>query len=320
LITAAALLGFGLRLVQQAQVNLSQVGPLRSIIRELRDTAAWLDVLAIIVAVAVFATVASVIGYVLNYWNFRLTRHSGGSLHISRGLLTTRRTSIDQARLAGVEVQETLLLRLVGGARCLTIAPGLRPGRGADRGGTILLPPAPRTEAIRVAAIVLGDEVPLSAELTAHGPAARRRRYTRALAGAVIITAVAAGAGYALGDRGWPFVAPVLAILIVTVAAGLALARDRYRALGHTWTGGYLVSRYGSIVRRHNNLARRSIIGWNLRATIWQRRLGLVTLTATTAAGRQKYPVPDLSRADAVDFARDGVPGLLEQFLVGAKQ
>ena len=149
--------------MQQAQINLSKVGPLRSITDELRSTAVWIDIVAIIVVVLAFATLASIVGYVLNYWGFRLTRHSGGSLHISRGLITTRRTSIEHARLAGVEVQETLLLRLVGGARCLTIATGLRIGRGADRGGTILLPPAPRAEALRVAADVLETPAPADA-------------------------------------------------------------------------------------------------------------------------------------------------------------
>ena len=75
------------------------------------------------------------------------------------------------------------------------------------------------------------------------------------------------------------------------------------------------MSHYGSIVRRHNNVRARSIIGWNVRATFWQRRVGLVTLIATTAAGRQKYPVPDIDHEAAVSFARSGVPGLLEQFL-----
>jgi putative membrane protein len=315
LITAATLLGFGFRLVQQAQINLKKVGPLHWVTAELRSTPVAIDIGAIIVVVLAFATLASVIGYVLNYWDFRLSRHSGGSLHISRGLITTRRTSIEHARLAGVEVQETLLLRLVGGARCLTIATGLRVGRGADRGGTILLPPAPRAEAIRVAADVLETGDPLSASLVPHGPRARRRRFTRAIAGAVVITAAAGLLGFALGDRDWLLWGPVLAILAVTCGCGVALARTRYRALGHTWAAGYLVSRYGAIVRRHNNLAARSIIGWNLRATIWQRRQGLVTLVATTAAGRQKYPVPDVAQPEAVRFALGGVPGLLEQFL-----
>ena len=88
------------------------------------------------------------------------------------GLITTRRTSIEHARLAGVEVSDTLLLRLVGGARCLTIATGLRIGRGADRGGTVLLPAAPRPQALQVAADVLETAAPLDG----RADAARRRR------------------------------------------------------------------------------------------------------------------------------------------------
>jgi len=315
LITAAALLGFGLRLVQQAQINISKVGPLRSLGHDLRATAVWIDVVVIVIAVLIFATIASVVGYVLNYWGFRLSRHSGGSLHISRGLITTRRTSIEHARLAGVELSDTLLLRLVGGARCLTIATGLRIGRGADRGGTVLLPAAPRAEALRVGAAVLETPVPLTSELIGHGPRARRRRYTRALVGAALIAAAAAVLGYFLGDERWWLWGPVIAVFAVTGGVGVLLARDRYRSLGHAWAAGYLVSRFGSIVRRHNSLASRSIIGWNVRATFWQRRLGLVTLVATTAAGKQRYPIPDIDRAEAVRFARAGVPGLLEQFL-----
>ncbi len=161
---------------------------------------------------------------------------------------------------------------------------------------------------------MLESAAPLDAPLLPHGRAAWRRRYTRAIVGAVILTAIAALIGFALGDRGWWFGGPVLGVFAATTLAGALLARDRYRALGHTWADGYLVSRYGSIVRRHNNVAARSIIGWNLRATIWQRRLGLVTLTATTAAGRQKYPVPDVDQAEAVRFAQAGLPGLVDQF------
>ncbi len=230
-------------------------------------------------------------------------------------MITTRRTSIEGARLVGVEVTDTLLLRAVGGARCLTIATGLRIGRGTDRGGTVLLPAAPRPKALWVAAAVLETTAPLTAALVAHGPRARDRRYTRAVTGAFGLTALTAALGLVFGDRGWLLAGPTIGVFAVTIVAGRALARDRYRALGHTWAGGYLVSRYGSVVRRHHNLSATAIIGWNLRATIWQRRLGLVTLAATTAAGRQRYPVPDVAVEEAVRFARVGPPGLIEQFL-----
>jgi putative membrane protein len=314
LVTGAALIGFGWRLVQQAQINLRRIGPLRWAADELRTTSIWLDVGAVIVVVVVFVAVASTAGYVLSFWNFRLTRHSGGSLHISRGLLTTRRTSIERARLAGVETSEPLLLRLVGGAKCLTIATGLRVGRGAERGGTVLLPPAPRAVAHSVASEVLGTGEPIESQLTAHGPRARQRRYVRTLAGAVLVSAIVTLVGTVLAGGDGALVTAIV-VVPVTMVAGVLLAADRYRSLGHTWSDGFLVTRFGSIVRRHNVLSASSIIGWNVRATIWQRRLGLVTLTATTAAGRQRYPVADIATRDAISFAAHGVPGLLEEFL-----
>jgi putative membrane protein len=315
LITAAAVIGFGFRLVQQAQINLKRLGPLQWAGDEIRSNAVWLDILVLVLVVVVFAVAASTVGYVLSYWDFRLTRHLGGSLHISRGLITSRRTSIERSRLAGVELSETLLLRMVGGARCLTIATGLRMGRGSERGGTILLPAAPRSDAVRVAAAVLETDAPLVVELRSHGPRARRRRYLRANFGAVVITAIVGVVSWAFDDQGWWLGGPTIAVFVVTVIGGGALARDRYRSLGHGWAAGYLVSRFGSIVRRHNNLSVASIIGWNMRASIWQRRVGLLTLVATTAAGRQKYPVPDVDRSEAVRFVHAGTPALIEQFL-----
>src|SRR5439155_26278935 len=113
--------------------------------------------------------IASTIGYLLAFWNFRLTRHPSGTLHVRRGLITTRSTTIEERRLRGVEISEPLLLRSVRGARVLAIATGLRVGRGAERGGSLLLPPAPHTEAVRVAALVLGSDAAFTAPLVAHG-------------------------------------------------------------------------------------------------------------------------------------------------------
>ena len=126
-----------------------------------------------------FVAVASTVGYVLAFWDFRLTRHTGGTLHVSRGLITARATSIERRRLHGVEISEPLLLRAVGAARCLAIATGLRVGRGAERGGEMLLPPAPRAEAIRVAADVLGTPPGHRRAASAQSAAARRRRLIR---------------------------------------------------------------------------------------------------------------------------------------------
>src|ERR1700753_74787 len=102
-------------------------------------------------------------------------------------MLTTRSTTIEERRLRGVELSEPLLLRSVRGARCLAIATGLRVGRGAERGGEILLPPAPRAAAVSLAATVIGTDVPSTEDLARHPIAALRRRITRALAATVVL-------------------------------------------------------------------------------------------------------------------------------------
>src|SRR5439155_1750999 len=99
---------------------------------------------AVVVVVAIFSTVA----YVVAYWGFRLSRQPGGTLHIVRGLLTRRSITLEERRLRGAEVSEPLLVRAVGGARAVAVATGLRVGRGAERGGSLLVPPAPRAEVV----------------------------------------------------------------------------------------------------------------------------------------------------------------------------
>jgi putative membrane protein len=107
-----------------------------------------------------------------------------------------------------------------------------------------------------------------------------------------------------------------VALLLLPIAA--LLAHDRYRSLGHALVGGWLVTRQGSLVRRRCALSSDGIVGWNLRQSLFQRRAGLATLTATMAAGRQRYEVTDVVLPEAVRLADRTVPGLLTPFLVPA--
>ena len=309
-ITGLALFGFAWRIGNEAHLDPSRVGPLRAIAGQLRRTPLVVDVAAITVAVLVFVAVASTAGYVLAFWNFRLTRHSGGTLHVTRGLITSRATSIERRRLHGAEISEALLLRSVGAARCLAIATGLRGGPSAERGNGLLLPPAPRAEAIRVAADVLGTAAPFTGPLLAHGPAARRRRLGRALAAAIALGAALSVVGWLTGSSRYLWLAS-LGLLGGAVPLGI----DRYRSLGHGLIDGYLVASFGSFVRRRSALRCAGIIGWNFTSTYFQRRVGLTTLTATTAAGKQGYAIYDLAETAAVKFADQSVPGLVAQFL-----
>lgn len=261
-------------------------------------SAAWVT----LVAVCVLATVA----YVLTFWGFRLTRSPRGSLRTSRGLLTTRETSIDRERLRGVELEEPLGLRLAGARRLKAVTTGL--SHGGQGGSDWLAPPAPAAVVSAVAREVIADTEALDGVLTDHGASAHRRRYTRALVPAALFSL-----GLAVGQR-WGLPTPALTAIPVALVGAIALARDRSRGLGHLLTTRHLVTRSGSLARSRAMLDRDGVIGWTVRRSFFQRRSGVVTLVATTAAGRQRYAVVDLTPEVAYGLVAEVSPEVLAQF------
>ena len=220
--TAAVLIGFGWRILNEASSIRPSSAPStqRSAATCGAPRCGWTSCRAAS-SVLIVVSLLSLAGYVLSFWGYRLTRHPGGTLQVSRGLLTTRATSIEERRLRGVRASPN---------RCCcgwSAAPGCRrspPGCGsADRNGAARCwcrPP-------RCAAVVErgGGGAGFRRDrrrppLIQHGPAARRRRYTRALglAGAARRRAVRA----APGGPSWPPVAGV----------GLAAAAAAGRAAG----------------------------------------------------------------------------------------
>jgi putative membrane protein len=128
---------------------------------------------------------------------------------------------------------------------------------------------------------------------------------------ALLIIVLVASAGPAqVPSWAWP-------ASLLLLPLGAVLAYDRYRSLGHALAGGILVTRAGSLVRRRSMLACDGIIGWNLRQSFFQRRAGLATLVATTAAGRQRYAVLDVPLDEAVRLADRALPDLLAPLLTG---
>jgi putative membrane protein len=93
------------------------------------------------------------------------------------------------------------------------------------------------------------------------------------------------------------------------------LAVDSYRNLGHALTRSYLVTRHGVGVRGTVALQRCGVIGWTVSQSLFQRRAGLITVTATTAAGDGAYRVIDVSTTEGLAVASQTVPGLLGPFL-----
>jgi putative membrane protein len=272
----------------------------------------WVGVLIVGLVLLVVAVAGALLLFAERWYGYRLTREpspeGAGALRVRRGLLTRRSLSVAEQRMRGAEVVEPLLLRAGRGAQTRALSTGL----SRDSQGGALLPPAPRAEAHQVAAAALREhpaEITL-ATLRPHPRAALQRRLTRALGPAAALVAGAFLLGNAVAPLSW--LGPASLVLL---PAGVLVALDRFRNLGHQLTARYLVTRQGSIRRRTVALQRAGVIGWTFRQSVFQRRAGVVTVEAVTAAGTGGYEVLDVTAPDGVALADAAVPGLLTPFL-----
>lgn len=283
----------------------------------------------LIVLLVVVVSVAACARYLLTWFGL-LVHDDGKTLTIRHGLLTTRQTTLDLARLRGATVNEPLLLRLAGAAELEAIMTGTSPRQK-------ILPQAPRAAVHRTLGHLLGTgrtgtadtaslaTQPISAvsavdasalvtvPLLPHGPAAHRRRYTRALgplaaAAAILLVISLAGGQVPL----WVWIA-----LAVAVPLAAALAWDRYRGLGHAvlpaadGKPAWLITRSGCLDRDRDCLEAPGVIGWTVRQTFFQRRAGVATVVAASAAGKKRYHVIDLPLEQAWELIEAVTPGQL---------
>lgn len=308
LISIGVLAGLIWRMAGELNVDITSFPPARAVLNWAENTTAGVVIAVGVLTLIVIGLLGSFVVYVFQFTGYRLTREADGTLHVRRGLLTTSSVTLEEARLRGVEVREPLLLRAAGGARVSAVATGLR-NKSAE--SHVLMPPGPATEANRVAGDVLRTRrSPTTAPLVPHPRPALRRRLTRAL----VPTAVLIVALWLVTLPGWlpnwPWQA---ACVLLPIAVGLAY--DRYRGLGHAIAGAYLVTRFGSLDRKTVALQRSGIIGWKLRRSFFQRRVGLITVAATTAAGRGAYHVLDLAESEGLALVEATTPGLLAPFI-----
>ncbi|MBH1932999.1 PH domain-containing protein [Streptomyces sp. AV19] len=276
-------------------------------------SALWLTIPVGLLIVTLLGVTGAVALYAENWWRYRLEWTDDATLRVRRGLLTTRSVSIERARLRGVVLREPLLLRYGGGATVRAVTSGLG-NREENLRRSVLLPPAPRSEAVRVCTGVLGEAVDV-AGLRAHPAVARRRRVVRLVVWGVVPVTVALGV---LGV----LLTPVLlwcaaGWLLVSVPVAYALAGAAYRALGHAVRGRWLVVRSGALSGETAVLDRASVLAWTFTDTPFSRRAGLVTATAAVAAGEEGYHVRDVGAGDAVGVAGAVSGEWVREFVVG---
>ncbi|HKN50976.1 MAG TPA: PH domain-containing protein [Amycolatopsis sp.] len=310
LAVVGAVIGTIYHFAHELHVDPVQLAPVQAVVGQFSDTPVWAVLAGGAVVLLLLVTCLSVLGYILSFWNFRLTREPAGTLHVRRGLITTRSVSIEEDRLRGVEIREPLPLRVARGARCVAIAAGLREGKSADKGGSLLLPPAPRKRAHEVVADVLGEDLS-AVPLVRHSRRALSRRLSRAALGVLLLAAALFGLAWIDWLPDWPWQVALFALPLA-----LLVGWDRYRALGHAFTGRYLVTRSGSLDRGTAAVRCEGLTGIVFERSFFQRRAGLITLIAPVAAGKGHYRVLDIDEAEGLGLADRAVPGLIKPFLV----
>lgn len=263
--------------------------------------------LVIVVGLLILLVIASLFAcarYLIAYGNLTVT-DDGARLHVNHGLLKTRSTTLDRKRLRGTSLSEPLLLRIAKGAKLDAIMTGVS---AEKKESSLLLPQAPASEALRMMTVVLGDaglHENAQKPLTPHGPAAKRRRYTRAVA-PVLVVAAGFGIARALGA---PIPTTVWIVMVMVLLGAVFLAWDRYRGLGHAVLPGWLITRHGSLDRTRHSLEAAGIIGWTVEQTLFQRRAGVATIVAATPAGVGHYEVLDIPADQAWALIDAVTPG-----------
>ncbi|MEU8382071.1 PH domain-containing protein [Streptosporangium sp. NPDC048865] len=248
--------------------------------------------------------VIAVIMYAVFNWDFTL-RASEGYLIAGRGLITRRSVSLERRRVRGFEFVEGPAERRAGLGRAWAIVTGL--GDSETRGQ--LMPVAPRDVVLDVVGEAIG---PIATGLRPHPPAARRRRLFRAIFPWLVIAALAVTAALEWSGLWWVLAVPALLLALLGVPLGL----DRYRSLGHTYDGSRLSVRSGSLRRSQAVVEERAVVGWTLSQTWFQRRAGVLTVTAGVGAGTGGYAALDVGEAQGPAFAAEVTPAWLAPFLV----
>ncbi|MFD7077985.1 PH domain-containing protein [Nocardioides sp. NPDC059952] len=267
--------------------------------------------IAIVGAAAVWA-IGSCVGYAVRWWDLQVVREQGRegtTLRRSFGLTSTRATTVEEAKVRGATSTVGPLIGLAGGADLNLLTTGL------DDNSPAVLPTAPEQVVSEVGTDILGEDA-FSAALTGHGPRPRRRYWFRAIVATVVWTLVALVPTVLIGVFGdtWIWWIP-LAVLVLALVLGLLGAELRHRHLGHALTDRYLVVRSGSYTAVRTALQTDGIIGWRVRQTYFDRRVGLAQVTAMTAAGQEHVDIPDVPLQTAVALAAAATPRTVSEFI-----
>ncbi|MGH3134431.1 MAG: PH domain-containing protein [Gaiellaceae bacterium] len=243
-----------------------------------------LGVSALVVAVLVLTLAFAAAGSLLTDWDFELS-DDGDRLVARRGLLTRRTVAIDKTRVRGLDLRDSPLRRAFGLVGVRVVAGGIRGGQS----GRTVVAPVLAHEPARDLVRTLDPLARPGAALESHPRGARTRRLVRAAAAPLALGTVALALRW-----WWP-----AALLLVLAAAGVPLALDRYRQLGHRLAGQRLAVREGSLSRRWTSLDPHAVVSYAVERSPGQARAGLCTVVLHLGQGVGSRRVLDCSDEQA---------------------
>jgi putative membrane protein len=252
-----------------------------------------------VAAATVFVVALLLVGWLLSigltvvgYHGFTVTWEPDGRLRRRYGLLSRLETVVNPARIQLLRLGASWLRRRLGFWEVAAHTAGAA-WDGQRAGSALLCPLLRKTELTSFCDRLLPG---LDLDAVKWRPVSRATvgrgfiRYTAV----VLVLAGAASSG--LGPWAWTGIVP-------GGLAAWALARRRYRVLAHARHAGHLLSRTG-VVHRRLTIVPESKVQWvGLSASPPQRRLGIATMTVSTAAGSAH--VVDLDRDEALALQRD---------------
>lgn len=228
--------------------------------------------LLLVLVVALFSWVLATFGTVLAHAGFTLSRSVDGKyLHIKRGLLERRESTVPLARIQAVKVVEGVLRQPFGFATLRVESAGF----GAEEGvSTALFPLLPRREVEKL----LQDAVPrfaASLDRLDSLPARARRRYAFRSALPALLLAVPGAVVF--------FPWGLLALLLVVPASLYGLLR--HRTAGYDLGGENLVLRFRRLARTTVIVPRSRLQSRGYSVSPFQKRTELATLKVEVASG-----------------------------------
>ncbi|MFO7893736.1 MAG: PH domain-containing protein [Longimicrobiales bacterium] len=238
----------------------------------------------LVVGFIVLGWLVSIVAHVVRFHGFTLTR-SGNDLRREYGLFSRHHTTVPLERVQVVRIEETLLRRLLGLAalKIETAGAGPQQRENAQGGGAeAYVPITRRPDVGRLIRAVFEDARFEDVELNPVHPVSRRRSFVR------LAVPIALGATIAA------WLDPRSAALLALLIPAWFFARAQYRARAWARTDRYAIARGGVLTRTHAIIPDRKIQTLHLRATPFQRRLGLTTLMIDTAGGGRVARAVDL--------------------------